>query len=118
MRFFVKDENDGVPSAPTGFESLAAFTLKRVQDGEKQETQNVLTRSASIRTSELQLVKMEMDTDTCADTNITRSLRHRAWINYGQLDTNSSEDESGSAKLNQVNIPYYCIISIIIIIFE
>uniref|UniRef100_A0A251K7I6 JmjC domain-containing protein n=1 Tax=Manihot esculenta TaxID=3983 RepID=A0A251K7I6_MANES len=44
---------------------------------------------------------MEMDTDTCADTNITRSLRHRAWINYGQLDTNSSEDESGSAKLNQ-----------------
>ncbi|XP_058002667.1 putative lysine-specific demethylase JMJ16 isoform X2 [Hevea brasiliensis] len=101
MRFCIKEENDDIPSVPPGFESLAAFTLKRFQDGEKQGTQDVITSSVSISTSDLQSVKIEMDSDSHADTKITRSLRRRACINYGQLGNNSSEDESDSAKLNQ-----------------
>ncbi|KAJ9185794.1 hypothetical protein P3X46_005385 [Hevea brasiliensis] len=101
IRFCVKEENDDVPSVPPGFESYAAFTLKRVQDVEKQENQGVITCSASVSSSELQSVKMEMDTDPCADTKIRRSLRRRAWINYGKLDNNSSEDESDLVKLDQ-----------------
>lgn len=106
MRFCIKEENDEIPSVPPGFESFASFTLKSAQDGEKQETQDIITCSASVSSSDLQPTRTEMDTNSCADTKVTRSLRRRACINYGQLDNNSSEDESDSAKLNQVSIFY------------
>ncbi|KDP23713.1 hypothetical protein JCGZ_23546 [Jatropha curcas] len=102
MSLCVKEENDEIPSVPPGFESFAAFTLKRMQKSENHESQDVIScsTSATASTSELQSVKMEVESDVCSDTKITRSLRRRAWINYGQLD-NNLEDESDSAKLNQ-----------------
>lgn len=99
MRVCVKEENDDIPSVPPGFESFAAFTLKRVQNGEKHESQDV-SCSASSSSSELQSVKMETESDISADSKIMRSLRRRAWINYGQLENNAG-DESDSAKLDQ-----------------
>lgn len=105
LRVCVKEENDDIPSVPPGFESFA-FTLKRVQDGEKQETHNIMSSSASASASETQSVKIETEFDICDGAKVTRSLRRKPWINYGQLE-NSSEDESDSARINQVGFLYY-----------
>ncbi|EEF40380.1 transcription factor, putative [Ricinus communis] len=100
MRVCIKEESDEIPSVPPGFESFAAFTLKRVQDSENHESQNIVRFSSSSSASESQPVKMEMESDIGTVTKATRSLRRRAWINYGQLE-NCSGDESDSGKLNQ-----------------
>ncbi|CAK7341125.1 unnamed protein product [Dovyalis caffra] len=97
IRVHVKEENDDLPSVPPGFESFAAFTLTRVQDGEKQES-NVTSCSATTSASESQSVKIETEFED--EAKVTRSLRRKPWIKYGHLDS-CSEDESDSAKLNQ-----------------
>jgi len=103
IRVHVKEENDDIPSVPPGFESFAAYTLKRVQDGEKQES-NVTSCSATTSASESQSVKM--DTEFEDEAKVTRSLRRRPWIKFEHLDS-CSEDESDSVKLNQVSFSYH-----------
>eukprot|EP00258_Populus_trichocarpa_P016668 XP_006375851.2 putative lysine-specific demethylase JMJ16 isoform X3 [Populus trichocarpa] len=100
IRVHVKEENDDIPSVPPGFESFAAYTLKRVPDGEKQES-NVTSCSATTSASESQSVKM--DTEFEDEAKVTRSLRRRPWIKFEHLDS-CSEDESDSVKLNQQNL--------------
>ncbi|KAJ6761588.1 LYSINE-SPECIFIC DEMETHYLASE [Salix koriyanagi] len=97
IRVHVKEENDDIPSVPPGFESFAAFTLNREQDGEKQES-NITSFSATSSTSESFPVKMETEFED--EAKVTRSLRRRPLIKYGHLD-GYSDDESDSAKLNQ-----------------
>jgi histone demethylase JARID1 len=99
IRVRVKEENDDIPSVPPGFESFAAFNLNRAQDGEKQES-NIISCSATASASESLPVKMETGFED--EAKVTRSLRRRPWIKYGHLD-GCSEDESDSAKLNQVS---------------
>lgn len=91
----VKEENLDVPP---GFESLTSFTLKRAEDNEI--TTPCLPSTSG---SESHLIKMEAEFDSSDPANISRSLRRRPWINYGQF-YNSSDDESTSEHLHQVSI--------------
>lgn len=100
MRVCLKEENDEIPSVPPGFESFATFTLKKVHDDEKQKSEDVISRSASPSTSEIQSVKMETESDSCADAKKTRP--RRACISYGQCENNAG-DEFDSEKLKQVS---------------
>ncbi|KAJ4834158.1 hypothetical protein Tsubulata_008141 [Turnera subulata] len=98
IRVCIKEENDDIPSVPPGFESFAAFTLRRVQDVDKQETQSISSSSVSSNASELQPTRAETDMSICDTEKVTRSLRRKPLINYGQLST---EDEPDSGKINQ-----------------
>ncbi|KAJ8760380.1 hypothetical protein K2173_015047 [Erythroxylum novogranatense] len=102
LRVHVKEENEDIPSVPPGFESFGAFTLKRVHDVQKQESQNTTSYSATASSSESHAVQMDVDSDSCG-TKSTRSLRRRSCINYGRL-CNSSEDESDFGKPHQNHI--------------
>ncbi|XP_044477910.1 putative lysine-specific demethylase JMJ16 isoform X2 [Mangifera indica] len=96
VRISVKEENDEVPP---GFESYAVFTLKRVQDTEKHDSDIKSSCSASASASESQQIQVETDVGD-SDGVKTRSLRRRPWINYGQFG-HSSDDESDYRKLGQ-----------------
>ncbi|XWS42575.1 hypothetical protein CRYUN_Cryun16bG0026100 [Craigia yunnanensis] len=101
MRICVKEENDDILSVPPGFESYASFTLKRgAQDTEKHESDTIMCCSASASNSDCSPVQKENELGNSESTKITRSLRHRPWINYGRYD-NNSEDEPDCAKLDQ-----------------
>ena len=91
----VKEENLDVPP---GFESLTSFTLKRAEDNE------IATPCLpSTSGSESQSIKMETEFDISDAANISRSLRRRPWINYGQF-YNNSDEESDTDHLHQVSI--------------
>lgn len=92
VRPCVKEDNMDIPSIPPGFESMTAFTLKRVEN-------NDITASCSVSasTSESQTSQMETEFENSEEAKMTRSLRHRPWINYGQYD-NSSGDDSDDEK--------------------
>lgn len=112
MRVCVKEENDDVPSVPPGFESYASFTLKRVQDTEKHNSDIKSSCSASVSASESQQVQVETDVGD-SDGAKTRSLRRRPWINYGQFD-HSSDDESDSGKLGQVMLLEFFLLKVLV----
>ncbi|KAL7588363.1 hypothetical protein Lser_V15G35744 [Lactuca serriola] len=82
IRHHVKEENMEIPSIPPGFESLTAFSLKRV-DNSSQTT------------------KDEPGVNYIDDEDVRRSIKRRPWINHGRTDT-TSEDESDS-KQNQTS---------------
>jgi hypothetical protein len=91
-RACVKEENMEIPSIPPGFESLAPFTLKKVEPEEMK--MNYSTPVAGSVSQTTQMVESE-----CGEnTKIVKSLRRRPWINYCQLD-NSSGDESDSEQV-------------------
>ncbi|XP_043719015.1 lysine-specific demethylase JMJ18-like isoform X2 [Telopea speciosissima] len=73
---------------PPGFVSLTSFTLKRVEDSEV-----TMSCLASSVVSDPQLARMDTKGDITDDLKITRTLRHRPWINYSQFN-DSSEEES------------------------
>ncbi|GAV82986.1 LOW QUALITY PROTEIN: JmjC domain-containing protein/JmjN domain-containing protein/zf-C5HC2 domain-containing protein/FYRN domain-containing protein/FYRC domain-containing protein/CRM1_C domain-containing protein [Cephalotus follicularis] len=101
MRVCIKEENDDIPSVPPGFESFASFTLKSVPDIEKRDSECKTSSSASMSDSGPQSVQMGTEVEIGDSAKITRSLRRRPSVNYGQIE-NSSEDESESAKRDQV----------------
>ncbi|CAH1429675.1 unnamed protein product [Lactuca virosa] len=93
IRHHVKEETMDIPSIPPGFESITAFSLKRVDDNKV---------SVPMSASEQHPVKNESgiqhnDDDDDDDEKIKRSVRPRPWINYGRFDSNSG-DESESEK--------------------
>ncbi|KAL5768137.1 hypothetical protein ACOSQ2_014920 [Xanthoceras sorbifolium] len=100
MRVCIKEDNDEIPSVPPGFESYTSFTLKRVQENEKNESDIKSSCSAAVSASESQSVQIKTETDVSDAAKTSRSLRRRPWINYGQYD-NCSEDETDSGKLGQ-----------------
>lgn len=109
VRISVKEENDEVPP---GFESYAVFTLKRVQDTEKHDSDIKSSCSASASASESQQIQVETDVAD-SDGVKTRSLRRRPWINYGQFG-HSSDDESDCRKLGQVMLLEFYLLKILV----
>ncbi|KAL4576645.1 hypothetical protein LXL04_012742 [Taraxacum kok-saghyz] len=89
IRHHVKEETMDIPSIPPGFESITAFSLKRVED----------TKVSVPVTSEQKPhpVKNESVIEQSDDEKIKRSVRPRPWINYGKFDSNSG-DESESVQ--------------------
>ncbi|CAN1765991.1 Putative lysine-specific demethylase JMJ16 [Linum perenne] len=61
MRVRVKDENEEVPAIPPGFESFAAFSLKRVEDGGNKGNPVVIGGSAVGRPSASQLMQIKSE---------------------------------------------------------
>lgn len=106
MRVCIKEDNDEIPSVPPGFESYTSFTLKRVQENDKNESDIKSSCSASVSASESQSVQIKTETGVSDDAKTTRSLRRRPWINYGKYD-NSSDDDTDSGKLGQVSVGLY-----------
>ncbi|CAI9295810.1 unnamed protein product [Lactuca saligna] len=74
IRHHVKEENMEIPSIPPGFESLIAFSLKRV-DNSSQTTKN------------------EPGVNYIDDEDVRKYIKCRPWINHGRTNT-TSEDES------------------------
>nr|GEY57778.1 putative lysine-specific demethylase JMJ16 isoform X1 [Tanacetum cinerariifolium] len=88
IRHHVKDESMDMPSIPPGFESLAAFSLKRVEESKVESSCSVSTSPSASQSA-----KKESGTEQSDSENIKRSNRRK--LNYGRIDT-SSGDESGS----------------------
>ncbi|KAE8659962.1 putative lysine-specific demethylase JMJ16 [Hibiscus syriacus] len=102
MRVFVKEENDDIPPVPPGFESYASFTLTRgAQDSVKHENgnENYCSASMTARSSDAIPAPKEIELGNNENTNITRSLKRRPWINYDIYDS-SPEDEPDCGKLD------------------
>ncbi|ESW15958.1 hypothetical protein PHAVU_007G117400 [Phaseolus vulgaris] len=100
MRICVKEDNDDFPSVPPGFESYTSFSLKRVENNEKQDDKNMTTCSASTSASESPSIQVENDVQVRETAKVPRSLRRRPWINYGQYENHSDED-SDCERLDQ-----------------
>lgn len=105
MRVCVKEDNDEFPPVPPGFEAFTSFTLKRVNESDKQDSQNSIDCSVSTGTSELQSLQMDAPIDVSDVAKTTRPIRRKPWINYGKYDY-SSEDESDFERLNQVSVVF------------
>ncbi|OIW13771.1 hypothetical protein TanjilG_31660 [Lupinus angustifolius] len=101
MRICVKEDNDDFPSVPPGFESYTAFSLKRVEDNEKQNDKNMTSCSASTNAYDSLSTKVETDVHVSDTAKVPRTLRRRPWINYGRCE-NSSEEDSDSECRDQV----------------
>ncbi|CAL0299970.1 unnamed protein product [Lupinus luteus] len=100
MRICVNEDSDDFPSVPPGFESYTAFSLKRVDDYEKQNDKNVTSCSASTGASESQSTMVDTDVHVSDTAKFPRTLRRRPWINYGRYE-NSSEEDSDSVCCDQ-----------------
>lgn len=101
VRTCIKEENMDIPSIPPGFESLAPFILKKVEDKEIK-----MSHSASASGSESQTTCMEIEFEYSKEGKIANTLRRRPWINY----CHSSGDESDSEQvlfLNLFSTAYY-----------
>ncbi|KAJ0465354.1 putative chromatin remodeling & transcription regulator FYR family [Helianthus annuus] len=126
IRHHVKEESIDIPLIPPGFESIAAFSLKRADDNkvgsscsvssstsepqpvkkeprvepsEDEKTKRSVESSCSVsaNASEPQPVKKESRVEPNDDEKTKRSVRPRPGINYGRFD-GSSGDESESEQ--------------------
>ncbi|KAE9619092.1 putative chromatin remodeling & transcription regulator FYR family [Lupinus albus] len=100
MRICVNEDSDDFPSVPPGFESYTAFSLKRVDDNEKQNDKNMTSCSVSTGASESHSTKVETDVHVSDTAKVPRTLRRKPWINYGRYE-NSSEEDSDSVCCDQ-----------------
>ncbi|KAK1409754.1 hypothetical protein QVD17_36283 [Tagetes erecta] len=93
IRHHVQEESVHIPSIPPGFESFAAFSLKKVDDNKFESSCSVST------TPEPQPVKKEagVELKPNEDEKIKRSVRSRPGVKYGKFD-GSSGDESESEQ--------------------
>ncbi|XP_062006554.1 putative lysine-specific demethylase JMJ16 [Rosa rugosa] len=98
MRVCIKEDNDEFPSVPPGFESFTSFSLKRVNESEKQDSENLISCCATTSTSESQSVQMETGNNVAEVAK--RSQRRRPWINNRRY-YNNAEDEFDYESLDQ-----------------
>ncbi|CAN1246951.1 Putative lysine-specific demethylase JMJ16 [Linum grandiflorum] len=98
MRVCVKEESEEVPAIPPGFESFAAFSLKRVEDGE-QVSQNAISSSASASFGALLPDQVKAESQNSDATKIAKSLRRKPCINNGHLE-HCSEDDPKTVGVN------------------
>ncbi|GAB2277626.1 hypothetical protein Dimus_012334 [Dionaea muscipula] len=90
----LKEEDIDFPPVPPGFEGFSSFKLRRTENNN-----SAIGYSVPPNISEkLECLKSESDLDNAG--KISRSLRRRPWINYGQFD-NNSDDESDSGCSDQ-----------------
>ncbi|XAR65863.1 hypothetical protein NMG60_11011845 [Bertholletia excelsa] len=94
VRPCVKEESMEIPAIPPGFESFAAFPIKKVDENEI-----VATCSASASASRLQPVKVETKLES-TNEKVTRCLRRRPWINYSRFDDSSDEETNSEQKFS------------------
>lgn len=99
MRVCLREDNDDFPSVPPGFESFASLSLKRVNESEKQDSENRISSSAAVSSSESHSVPMVTNTDTGEVAK--RSVRRRPWTNHGRQN-DKSDYESDSERREQV----------------
>lgn len=97
IRHHVKEESMDIPSIPPGFESLAAFSLKRVEESKVESSCSVSTSPTTPQSA-----KKESGTEQSDSESIRRSNRRK--LNYGRIDT-SSGDESDSEQNQTSSTP-------------
>lgn len=97
IRHHVKEESMDIPSIPPGFESLAAFSLKRVEESKVESSCSVSTSPSAPQSA-----KKESGTEQSDSESIRRSNRRK--LNYGRIDT-SSGDESDSEQNQTSSAP-------------
>ncbi|KAL3523734.1 hypothetical protein ACH5RR_016568 [Cinchona calisaya] len=90
VRTCMREESMEISSIPPGFESLAPFTLKKVENKQTKKR-----HSPSVSGSESQTTRMEIEFEYSEEDKMAKSMRRRPCINYRQLDS-SSGDESDS----------------------
>ncbi|KVI04786.1 FY-rich, C-terminal [Cynara cardunculus var. scolymus] len=93
IRHHVKEESMEISSIPPGFESLTAFSLKRVDDSEVASSS-----SAPMSASGSQTAKKEPRLGYIEDEGVNRSIKRRPWIDHSQINS-SSGDESDSLQV-------------------
>ncbi|KAH0456461.1 hypothetical protein IEQ34_014368 [Dendrobium chrysotoxum] len=94
----VLDETDGISPVPPGFVSLKSFTLHRARDGSLASTPFNDPRKDT----------MDDESSATGIVKLRKSLRHRPWVNYCQLD-NSSDEESDSELSDQDAFSIRCL---------
>ncbi|XP_073139377.1 putative lysine-specific demethylase JMJ16 [Henckelia pumila] len=86
-----KEDNMDLPTIPPGFESLAPFTLKRVEDNQ------ITLSTTSACATESHTVTLQTTVESNDDLKTSKCSRRRPWIKYCEFDNNSG-DESESEK--------------------
>ncbi|GAB2218824.1 hypothetical protein Droror1_Dr00002056 [Drosera rotundifolia] len=90
----VQEEDLDFPPVPPGFEGFSPFKRQRTEHNDSAIDYSVRQNSSE----KSELIKSESDQDD--DGKVTRSLRRRPGINYGQF-YNSSDDESDCERVDQ-----------------
>ncbi|KAJ8562693.1 hypothetical protein K7X08_031145 [Anisodus acutangulus] len=90
VRHCIKEEDMDISAIPPGFESLAPFTLKKVENN-----QLMINQSSSVSESKSHRSQVETNIEVNEDGKMMKSLRRKPGVNYGKYEK-ISEDESGS----------------------
>ncbi|XP_075101540.1 putative lysine-specific demethylase JMJ16 [Nicotiana tabacum] len=88
VRHCVKEEDMDISSIPPGFESLAPFTLRKVDNNRL-----MINQPSSVSESKSHGSQVETYIEGTEDGKMIKSLRRKPGINYGKYEK-SSEDES------------------------
>ncbi|XP_020247173.1 lysine-specific demethylase JMJ703 isoform X1 [Asparagus officinalis] len=108
------DETDIFPPVPPGFESLATFTLEKVQgnasgvqenaSGVQENASRALPGFESQCISNSIQASADSEESTSDEGRLKKSLRHRPWVNYSAFYS-SSEDEDSDIELIEPDTP-------------
>ncbi|MCE3050236.1 hypothetical protein HAX54_046715 [Datura stramonium] len=90
VRHCIKEEDMDISAIPPGFESLAPFTLKKVDNNRL-----MINQSSASSESKSHKSQVETEIEGNGDGKLMKSLRRKPGVNYGKYEK-SSEDESGS----------------------
>lgn len=90
VRHCIKEEDMDISAIPPGFESLAPFTLKKVDNNRL-----MINQSSAASESKSHRSQVETEIEGNEDGKLMKSLRRKPGVNYGKYEK-SSEDESGS----------------------
>lgn len=96
VRHCIKEEDMDISAIPPGFESLAPFTLKQVENNRL-----MINQSSTASESKSDRSQVETSIEGHEDGKMMKSLRRKPGVNYGKYEK-SSEDESGSDQNTSV----------------
>lgn len=96
VRHCIKEEDMDISAIPPGFESLAPFTLKKVEN-----SRLMINQSSAASESKPHRSQGETNIQGNEDGKMMKSLRRKPGVNYGKYEK-SSEDESGSDQNTSV----------------
>ncbi|KAM3338737.1 lysine-specific demethylase JMJ18 [Capsicum galapagoense] len=96
VRHCMKEEDMDISAIPPGFESLAPFTLKKVENNRL-----MINQSSPVSESKSHRSQEETNIEGNEDGKKMKSLRRKPGVNYGKYEK-SSEDESGSDQNSSV----------------
>ncbi|CAN1246950.1 Putative lysine-specific demethylase JMJ16 [Linum grandiflorum] len=105
MRVCVKEESEEVPAIPPGFESFAAFSLKRVEDGGNKGNPVVISGSAVERASASQLtqIKSEPCTINTPQEQVSQNaISSSASASFGALLPDQVKAESQNSDATKI----------------